>query len=403
MPINKRKQDTAFFLCDSIDDLTKEEKLILTCSRTWATSGEIESSIYPDLDWDYTLETATNHHVVPLLYYSFQKVSSDLIPSDVIKKLQQKYTITLAKNILAVKELKSVLKSFLESGIEVILLKGVALADTVYPDIALRPFNDVDILVRKEDINKARLKLSQLGYKLELSEYRPGFAERFWYVADYTGENLYIDLHWHIIRHSYSKYAPITHFWDSAVPIYLDDLKIKVLSPENLLISLCFHALKHHYSSLLYFVDIAEVINYYNKLIDWNVFIENIRQYKIYSLVRYVLDLTKALLNPPSPTTFLEQIIPTNKKLSLEEKLLNALINSNTTKIEWDIADFIMLDSCTARIQYIYSKFFPCRDFLLFKYPNRSIYSSYFLWQTRIFRESIKFLLKGLAKYNSYY
>lgn len=65
-------------------------------------------------------------------------------------------------------------------GIEARVLKGVALANMVYPDPAWRVFGDIDLLVRSRDLGRAAHCLaSVLGAERELPELRPGFDEQF--------------------------------------------------------------------------------------------------------------------------------------------------------------------------------------------------------------------------------
>ena len=50
------------------------------------------------------------------------------------------------------------------AGVPVILLKGIAYAGTLYPDPALRPMSDIDLLVRATDFITATRTLQRLGY-----------------------------------------------------------------------------------------------------------------------------------------------------------------------------------------------------------------------------------------------
>jgi hypothetical protein len=60
------------------------------------------------------------------------------------------------------------------------VLKGVALANSVYADPALRVFGDVDVLVPSADFSRvARVLESELGARRALPELRPGFDARF--------------------------------------------------------------------------------------------------------------------------------------------------------------------------------------------------------------------------------
>ncbi|MFT3775551.1 MAG: nucleotidyltransferase family protein [Minicystis sp.] len=58
-------------------------------------------------------------------------------------------------------------------GIPAMLVKGAALALTVYPDPAARPMQDIDLLVRRDDRDRAVAALMRGGLELRTVEYRP--------------------------------------------------------------------------------------------------------------------------------------------------------------------------------------------------------------------------------------
>lgn len=62
------------------------------------------------------------------------------------------------------RELRTVVDAFSERGIPVILLKGIAYAGSLYPDVADRPMSDIDLLVRDPDVPAAERELARLGY-----------------------------------------------------------------------------------------------------------------------------------------------------------------------------------------------------------------------------------------------
>jgi hypothetical protein len=61
-------------------------------------------------------------------------------------------------------ELQDTLGTFAREGIPVVALKGVVLAVLVYSEPALRPMQDVDLLVRSGDLEAADAALRGLGY-----------------------------------------------------------------------------------------------------------------------------------------------------------------------------------------------------------------------------------------------
>src|SRR5207253_1468780 len=92
--------------------------------------------------------------------------------------------------------LLEVAPSFEEAAVEFLILKGPALAHTVYPDPAWRYFTDLDVLVAPKDWRRACAVLEALGFKRGQPEPRPGFVERFGGAPSYhrpTGVE--VDLH----------------------------------------------------------------------------------------------------------------------------------------------------------------------------------------------------------------
>jgi len=60
--------------------------------------------------------------------------------------------------------LADILTCYQAAGIDVLVLKGAALAHLVYPQPVLRPMRDIDILVRAEDVYRAYARLPEIGF-----------------------------------------------------------------------------------------------------------------------------------------------------------------------------------------------------------------------------------------------
>ena len=83
-----------------------------------------------------------------------------------------------------------------DAGIDARVLKGVALAHTVYADPAMRVFADVDLLVPSQDFSRsAALLASTLGGERGVPELRPGFDDQFGKEAMVRITGLELDLH----------------------------------------------------------------------------------------------------------------------------------------------------------------------------------------------------------------
>ena len=86
--------------------------------------------------------------------------------------------------------------AFTAAGIRVVVLKGASVAHTVYPDPAMRPFGDLDLLVSTTDWRAACETLREHGFTRDLPEPRRGFDERFGKAATHSdASGLQVDLH----------------------------------------------------------------------------------------------------------------------------------------------------------------------------------------------------------------
>jgi len=100
-------------------------------------------------------------------YYQFinQKALVEEVPDVILRKLKGRYLTSLMANrqkALLYQQMKELLR---EEEMPVALLKGMALAFTVYPDEALRPMGDMDLLVPEEKVFEARDCLLKNGGK----------------------------------------------------------------------------------------------------------------------------------------------------------------------------------------------------------------------------------------------
>ena len=68
-------------------------------------------------------------------------------------------------NIVYLKLAEEVARLFEEHHLSFVFLKGIALLETVYPDLSKRFMSDVDILVPPRDLKQAILLLQQLGFE----------------------------------------------------------------------------------------------------------------------------------------------------------------------------------------------------------------------------------------------
>jgi hypothetical protein len=117
-------------------------------------------------EWDQLAQMASEHRIGPVLDRQVRALGLDtIIPPAIAATWAAAYRRS-GINALKVKRLIVDLKTILDqANIEFVALKGAWLAWHVYPDPALRPMRDVDILVRSENAIRAFTLLQSLGFR----------------------------------------------------------------------------------------------------------------------------------------------------------------------------------------------------------------------------------------------
>lgn len=113
--------------------------------------------------WDGLPAQAEAHGLVPLLYSHLQQAGV-VVPPAIKAELLGYYMQHAHAARVRTQVLADILRRFGAAGIEVLVLKGAALAHLVYPQPVLRPMRDLDILVRAEDVYRAYNLLPGIGF-----------------------------------------------------------------------------------------------------------------------------------------------------------------------------------------------------------------------------------------------
>ena len=157
-------------------------------------------------DWDDIIQQSVRHGVAPLLYQRLKTLNpSANITASIVQRLREIYLRSAWENTRLYHELSKVLSLLQNDGIPVIVLKGAALAETAYQNIALRPMGDVDLLVKKEDLYRTEITLLSLGYAVPKRYLRKKLDEKsHHHLPPYVKENrIMVEVHWNIFIKRY--------------------------------------------------------------------------------------------------------------------------------------------------------------------------------------------------------
>ena len=276
--------------------LSSSERVLVQSIRAAYLSPDAANSVssVSGADWRAVLQQAQRHRLAPMLYGTLKaREHLDQVPEEVDQELRAAYFRSYVANMFAYEELGRLLVGFDQEQIPVILLKGCALAVTIYPDMGLRPMVDLDILVPEAQVDCVSDLLTQQGYA-PFVETVIGFQRALRNEQAFSREGripIAVDVHWHLMAGKYySTRIPVAWFWERTTQATVGEQTARVLLPEAQLLQLAAHlALHHSGEGMLWSFDIALLLERYRDRIDWDEVIEAAHSFGLDQIVKTTL------------------------------------------------------------------------------------------------------------------
>jgi len=293
---------------------TPELRLLLstaTCHLSEGGSEAIDHLLQQDLDWQHLLELAAWHRLAALLgAHLSSKRYANKVPAEILGRLLAFRDRCQARYQALRQELEKILRTLDSEGIPVIVLKGAALAESIYPEAALRPMRDLDLMVEEEHLDRAVAAVQSFGYSSPASsavQQRTEDSHRHYPELWSRDGKTCLELHRHIVRPTGPLQFDISGFWSRAQEAEIAGARALVLTPEDLLLHLCLKFFADtrgeypSYRALGKLVDISETLNHYRDVMRWDQFVQRILEARFSGPVGCALLTTRELLlNGPS-------------------------------------------------------------------------------------------------------
>ncbi|MGZ3550534.1 MAG: nucleotidyltransferase domain-containing protein [Vulcanimicrobiaceae bacterium] len=281
--------------------ITPERRFLMAASRLCSDPEQVQLAAAAVRNWNAVLDEGRHHHLLPLIANASTECSS--VPSDVKAQISKQLQIVRMLNALYFDEAKHVLETMRGHGLKPVVLKGMALAESLYGDIGLRPLCDLDVLFSIEDIPRAEQILRSMNYLQE-----PSPHDAAWYFEHYyqlprfvrRGGRFCIELHWDLGRRPNPFTLDIATMRERAVPVAISGVDVFMFDREDMLLHLALHlawgnGFDGHFRGL---VDIAELTRVG---INWTEFAQRVRAANAAPVVVPALELAAWLLDAPIP------------------------------------------------------------------------------------------------------
>jgi hypothetical protein len=337
---------------------------------------------------------------LPLLQYILRKSDPDFtFPGDTDERIGSLRLAILARNVFLFNELKELLNACGGAGIETILLKG-AMMEGIYP-AGLRPFTDIDFLIRREKLAQVEEILGSLGYRSRIRELRHG-------TEDFQGEvgylkngrmTIFIEPHWLLgPPYPYAGRVDMDSLWRRSREANVAGIDTLILSPEDSLLHFCIHFFTHRYGGwLASSCDIAELALHYEGKLDWQAFLSRVFEFRLCLPVRYSLQETVQLFHPPVPDFVLSEL-DSYRPARVEQLFFTLLISPGDEESlggQQLLAQLVFMPGAKLKLRRLLILLFPSGEFMISRYAvtrPRLLPIYYFLHWKNAFVIAIKAL-----------
>jgi hypothetical protein len=238
--------------------------------------------------------------LMPLLARNLSRLN---VEHPVMNKLKGTHRHCWFSNQTLFFEMASVVRTFQEAGIPVMILKGAALTLLYYRDCGARRMEDFDILIPYERAAEGLAIMRRYGWRPEKPIPDPTPKDYFRAVPSLgftDSSNRMLDMHWHLLMECCQPDADLD-FWSAAVTTEFQGLKVFALCPTDQLLHVCAHGLRWNYMPPLRWVADAMTVLEDSPQIDWDRLVEHARKRQLILPLRNALEYLRLLLDAPIP------------------------------------------------------------------------------------------------------
>ena len=333
----------------------------------------------PSPDWDQVVALAQRERVAPLV---LDRGDAAAIPPHARARLEEMRTLTRIHNARFLMQLEEWLNRFDAANIPTIVLKGAALHAQVYDGSSLRPISDADILVPREDFERAGRMLQAAGWQPYREVTRHGeqtIRTQTQWIQD-APPNSTIDLHWHLIDSGYyARRVPMAWFWEHTTIVRQDardargaerSRTMRVLSAEAQLLHLAAHLAMHHADvGWLWMYDVAMLLRKFGDSLDWDLIFDAAQRFEWADSLRAAVASASANYGVAAPAAVAARLAALRP--TWRERWARVLADPTAHQAAF-IFDGLDQSNWRDRARYLARSLFPSAEFMRVHGPIRN-------------------------------
>jgi hypothetical protein len=365
---------------------------------------DLDWDSFSPADWDRIVRLAQAEGVASLLYWKLtQSDKLSLLPDSLQVSLRALYYSLRMNNAELIRELKTLTRLFADAGIPVVALKGICFALTIYPEPALRPMVDLDLLVPASDLPKAVWIAKEAGYVEPVPEAFPGLDDLLSHAVGLqktTAPFTVLELHHSLVAEKSFAYAvPMDWFWTQTEPLTGFD-NLLMLTPTAQVLYASAHAMYQHgarNTSLRWFYDLDRLIRVHAERMDWVLLLAQAREFEWSSAASAALNQAISFFDTPVPSQVLDTLLGVADK---NTELIETYQGQPATHTLEEFQKMKFLD-WRGRIRMLLALLIPSPVYMRWRYElkNSWVLPAYYLYRWwGIFKDAIRTVIVLMQK-----
>ena len=218
-----------------------EARLVFALATPQADLEELAAAVN---NWRFVLQLASRENALIALSDGLRQLKQQVVPANVKRQLAVLCLDRESRMLRTRKRLEQLLVVLNRAKIEVLLLKGSALAATVYGSFRDRPMGDVDMLVRAEQVDKVRALMLSLDWAIDPEvpdDLSYGMHQHLPPLQDLTGGGVRLEIHRSILPARHPFHFDEDEIWKAARPVSVGAGQAFVMHPEHHAVHVAIH------------------------------------------------------------------------------------------------------------------------------------------------------------------
>jgi hypothetical protein len=244
-------------------------------------------------DWKVVSELGRIHQMQPRLHRAVERgIPPEPPPEAFTDRWRKAYYSSLGANLPLLDQRDRLVKALAEAGVTPMVVKGAAVADALHEDPALRPMDDVDLLLPP-------------GGEALLASLRPGLERE---GVDWR--RLEAEERHHDLTMDGTFRVDFDRLWAEAGPAPFAGGAARLPALEDQLLLVCVSCCRNSFWKLVTLLDAAVLLHRHGGEIDWDVIVDRSRRWELAVALDTLLALCAMLFEVAAPDTVRARLAP---------------------------------------------------------------------------------------------